>query len=154
MPTPATLRPPSHRPPRWPKTLAVAVLLAAAGCSGAADSPRSPRSTQPPPTPTSTTVPAFDRDRFAAIIPVPGAASMTVAGGRVWVLGGSGTVVRIDPATNAAVGKPLRVPANAEAIAVGNRALWAASVAPGDLGTPGKDQVLKRTEVAGYSNRA
>jgi DNA-binding beta-propeller fold protein YncE len=141
MPTPATLRPPPRCPPRWPKTLAAAVLLAAAGCSGAADSPRSP-STQPPPAPT-TTVPAFARDRFAAVIAVPGAASMTVAGGKLWVLGASGTVVRIDPATNAAVGKPLRVPATAEAIAVGNRALWAASVAPGDLAAPGVDAVSR-----------
>jgi hypothetical protein len=67
-------------------------------------------------------VPAFARDRFAAVIAVPGAASMTMTGGKLWVLGASGTVVGIDPASNAAVGKPLRVPANAEAIAVGNRA--------------------------------
>jgi len=92
---------------------------------------------------TETTLPVFDRSRFAAVIAVPGAASMTVAGGKLWVLGGSGAVIGIDPATNAAVGKPLRVPANAEAIAVGNRALWAASVAPGDLGTPNKDQVTR-----------
>jgi len=131
--------------------LAVAVLLAAAGCSGAPHSASSPPSTQPPPPPTSTIVPAFARDRFAAIIPVPGAASMTVAGGKVWVLGASGTVVRIDPATNAVVGKPLRAPANAEAIAVGNRALWAASVAPGDLGTPGKDQVTRIDLASGRS---
>jgi YVTN family beta-propeller protein len=146
---PATLRPPSLCAPHW-RMLAVAVLLAAAGCSDAPHSASSPPSTQPPSTPT-TTVPAFARDRFAAIIPVPGAASMTVAGGKVWVLGASGTVVRIDPATNAVVGKPLRVPANAEAIAVGNRALWAASVAPGDLGTPGKDQVTRIDLATGRS---
>ena len=138
----ATLRPPSSCPPRW-RMLAVAVLLAAAGCSGAPHSASSPPSTQPPSTPTESTLPVFDRSRFAAVIAVPGAASMTVAGGRVWVLGASGAVIGIDPATNAVVGKPLRVPANAEAIAVGNRALWAASVAPGDLGTPNKDQVTR-----------
>jgi DNA-binding beta-propeller fold protein YncE len=143
MPTPATLRPPPRRPPRWPKTLAVAVLLAAAGCSGTADTPRGPPSTQPPPAPTGTTVPAFARDRFAAVIAVPGAASMTVADGKLWVLSTSGTVVRIDPATNTIVGKPLRVPANTEAIAVGNRALWAASVTPGDLAAPGDDTVTR-----------
>jgi YVTN family beta-propeller protein len=147
---PATLRPPSSCPPRW-RMLAVAVLLAAAGCSGAPHRASSPPSTQPPSTPTETTLPVFDRSRFAAVIAVPGAASMTVAGGRVWVLGGSGAVVRIDPATNAVVGKPLRVPANAEAIAVGNRALWAASVAPGDLGTPGKDQVTRIDLATGRS---
>jgi DNA-binding beta-propeller fold protein YncE len=52
-------------------------------------------------------------------------------------------VVRIDPATNAVVGKPLRVPAAAEAIAVSDGALWAARVAPGDLGAPGKDAVTR-----------
>ena len=56
---PATLRPPPPCAPRWHKLLAVAVLLATAGCSGAADSPSTPRSTQPPaaPTDTSATVP-------------------------------------------------------------------------------------------------
>ena len=150
MPTPATLWPPPRRPPRWPKTLAVAVLLSAAGCSGAADSPRSP-STQPPPASTGTTVPAFARDRFAAVIAVPGAASMTVAGGKVWVLTGAGTVVRIDPATNTVVGKPLPVPANAEAITVGDGALWAASVAPGDLAAPGVDAVSRIDLATGRS---
>jgi hypothetical protein len=77
---PATLRPPLPCTPRW-QTLAVAVLLAVTGCSGAAHTPSSPRSTPPPPTPTGTTVPAFDRGRFAAVIPVPGATSMTVAEG-------------------------------------------------------------------------
>jgi YVTN family beta-propeller protein len=141
----------SPRGPGWDKLLVVALLLAAAGCSGAPHSVSSPPSTQPPSTPTETTLPVFDRSRFAAVIAVSGAASMTVAGGKLWVLGGSGTVVRIDPATNAVVGKPLRVPANAEAIAVGNRALWAASVAPGDLGTPGKDQVTRIDLATGRS---
>jgi YVTN family beta-propeller protein len=148
MASPATIRPPPPCAARW-QTLAVAVLLAAAGCSGAADTPSTPPSTQPPPTPTGTTVPAFDRSRFAAAIPVPGARSLAVAGGKVWVLGASGTVVRIDPATNTAVGKPLRVPANAEVIAVGERALWVTSVAPGDLGTPGKDTVTRIDPASG-----
>jgi DNA-binding beta-propeller fold protein YncE len=140
---PATLRPP-RRAPRW-QTLAVAVLLAAAGCSGAADTPSSSRSTQPPPAPSGTgaTVPAYDRGRFAAVIPVPGAASMTVADGMLWVLKGASAVVRVDPATNAVVGKPLRVPADAEAMAVGDGALWVARVAPGDLGAAGEDQVTR-----------
>jgi virginiamycin B lyase len=131
--------------PRWHKALAVAVLLAATGCSGAADTPSTPRSTQPPPAPTDTavTVPAFDRGRFAAVIPVPGAASMTVANGMLWVLEVSGTVVRIDPATNRVVGTPLQVPADAEAIAVGAGALWVARVAPGDLAAPGDDAVTR-----------
>jgi YVTN family beta-propeller protein len=131
--------------PRWHKVLAVAVLLAAAGCSGAADTPGSSRSTQPPPAPSDTgaTVPAFDRGRFAAVIPVPGAASMTVADGRLWVLTGAGTVVRVDPATNRVVGKPLRAPDDAEAIAVGQGALWVARVAPGDLGAPHDDAVTR-----------
>ncbi|MFL5882249.1 MAG: hypothetical protein ACJ782_19690 [Actinomycetota bacterium] len=140
---PATPRPPCCAP-RW-RTLAVAVLLAAAaGCSDAADTPSSPGSTQPPPAPTGTgtTGPAFDRGRFAAAIPIPGAGSMTVADGMLWVRA-SGAVVRIDPATNAVVGKPLRVPADAEAIAVSDGALWAARVAPGDLGAPGKDAVTR-----------
>jgi YVTN family beta-propeller protein len=143
MADPATLRPPPPCPPRWHKTLAVAVLLAATGCSGAADSPSSSRSTQPPPAPTSATVPTFDRSRFAAVIPLPGAASMTVADGMLWVRKGAGTVVQVDPATNAVVGKPLRVPADAEAIAVGDGALWVARVAPGDLGAAGKDAVTR-----------
>jgi YVTN family beta-propeller protein len=145
---PVTLRPPPPCAARW-QTLAVAALLAAAGCSGAADTPSTPPSTQPRPTPTGSTVPAFDRSRFAAVIPVPGARSLAVAGGKVWVLGASGTVVRVDPATNTAVGKPLRVPANAEAIAVGERALWVTSVAPGDLGTPGKDTVTRIDPASG-----
>jgi YVTN family beta-propeller protein len=88
-------------------------------------------------------VPAFARDWFAAVIPVPGAGSLAVADGALWVLETSGTVVRIDPAASAAVGKPLRVPANAEAIAVADGALWAASVAPGDLAAPGDDTVTR-----------
>src|SRR5215217_7816425 len=108
---PATLRPPLPCAPRWHKLLAVAVLLAAAGCSGATDSPSTPRSTHPPAAPTDTgaTVPAFDRGRFAAVIPVPGARSLAAA----------------------------------EAVAVGDGALWVAGVAPGDLGAPGKDQVTR-----------
>jgi YVTN family beta-propeller protein len=121
------------------------VLLAAAACSGAADTPSTPRSTQPPPAPTGTTVtvPAFDRSRFAAVIPLPGARGLAVAGGMLWVLKGASTVVRIDPATNAVVGKPLRVPTNAEAIAVGDGALWVTSVAPGDLAAPHDDTVTR-----------
>jgi YVTN family beta-propeller protein len=138
---PATLRPPPRRVLRW-QTLAVAVLLAVTGCSGAADTPSSPRSTPPPPTPTGTTVPAFDRGRFAADIPLLGAGTMAVADGVLWVLASS-TVVRVDPETNTVVGEPLRVPADAEAIAVGQGALWVASVAPGDLATAGKDQVTR-----------
>jgi YVTN family beta-propeller protein len=141
----STLRPPPPCASRWHRMLAVAVLLAATGCSGAADSPSNPRSTQPPPAPTGTgaSVPAFDRGRFAAVIPLPGAATMTVADGRLWVLTGAGTVVQVDPRINAVVGKPLRVPADAEAIAVGAGALWVARVAPGDLATPHKDQVTR-----------
>jgi YVTN family beta-propeller protein len=142
MPAPASLRPSARRAPRWHTPLVVAVLLAAAGCSGAADTSSSPTSTPPPPTPTGTTVPAFDRGRFAAVIPLPGAATMTVADGMLWVLKGAGTVVRIDPATNAVIGKPLRVPTGA-AIAVAQGALWVTSVAPGDLGRPGKDTVTR-----------
>jgi YVTN family beta-propeller protein len=143
MPARASLRPSPRRAPRRHNMLVVAVLLAAAGCSGAADTPSSPRSNQPPPTPTGTTVPAFDRGRFAAIIPVPGAGNMTVADGRLWVLNAASTVVRIDPAANAAVGKPLPVPADAEAIAVGERALWVTRGAPGDLAGTREDAVTR-----------
>jgi YVTN family beta-propeller protein len=122
----------------------VAVLLAAAACN--ADARSTPRSTQPPPTPsgigTGATMPAFDRGRFAAVISLPDAGSMAVAGGVVWVHA-AGTVARVDPATNAVVGERLRVPADAEAIAVGRGALWAASVAPGDIGAAGKDAVTR-----------
>jgi hypothetical protein len=119
--------------PRQPPAVAASrsTLARDAGRRGAACRSRMPRrrrhpstsrSTQPPPTPTGTgvTVPAFDRGRFAAVIPLPGAGCVTVADGVLWVLDASGTVVRIDPATNAAVGEPLRVPAHAEAIAVGD----------------------------------
>ncbi|SRR6266545_3297995 len=142
MPTLANHWPSPLHAGRW-QMLVLVALVAAAGCAGAADTRSIPRSTQPPPAPTGTTVPAFTRDRFAAVIPVPGAGSLAVAGGKVWVLGASGTVVRIDPATNAVVGEPLRVPANAEAIAVGDGALWVASVAPGDLATPHDDAVTR-----------
>jgi DNA-binding beta-propeller fold protein YncE len=143
MPTPANLRSPARRAPRWQMMLVVAVLVAAAGCSGVADTKSTTRSSRPPPTPTGATVPAFARDRFAAVIPVPGAGGLAVADGVLWVLDGSRMVVGIDPVTNAAVGKPLRVPADAEAIAVADGALWAASVAPGDLAAPGDDAVTR-----------
>jgi YVTN family beta-propeller protein len=143
MPAPATLRPWPPGPPRWHKLVVVAVLLAAAGCSGTGDTPSTPRSTQSPPTPTGTTVPAFDRGRFAAVIPLPGAGPMTVAHGVLWVLDAAGRVVRINPATSRVVGKPLRVPADAAAIAVAQGALWVTRVAPGDLGAPGKDAVTR-----------
>jgi DNA-binding beta-propeller fold protein YncE len=129
--------------PGWDKLLVVAMLLAAAGCSGGPNRISSPPSTQPPSTPTATTVPAFDRSRFAAILPVAGAGNLAVANGRLWVLTGAGTVVRLDPATNRVVGKPLRVPADTAAIAVAQGALWVAGVAPGDLGTPGEDAVTR-----------
>jgi DNA-binding beta-propeller fold protein YncE len=130
--------------------LAVAVLLAATGCSGAGDTPSSPRSTRPPPTPTGTTVPVFDRGRFAAVIPLPGARSMTVGDGILWVLDGSGRVVGIDPGTNVVVGEPLRVPADAEVIAVAQGALWVAGAAPGDLATPGDDTVTRIDLATGH----
>jgi YVTN family beta-propeller protein len=140
MPAPTNLRRPPRPAPHW-QALVVAVVFAAAACTDAADTGGNPRSTQPP-TPTSTSVPAFDRGRFAAFIPLPGARSMAVADGMLWVLAAD-TVVRIDPATNAVVDHPLRVPAHAEGIAVGEGALWVASVAPGDLGSPGKDAVTR-----------
>jgi YVTN family beta-propeller protein len=149
MPAPASVRPSARRAPRWHTPLVVAVLLAAAGCSGAADTPGTPRSTQPPPAPTGTTVPAFDRGRFAAIIPLAGAGNMTVADGRLWVLDAAGTVIRVDPRTNRVVGKPLRVPADAEAIAVGERALWVTRGAPGDLAGPHKDTVTRIDPASG-----
>jgi len=68
---------------------------------------------------------------------------MAVADGVLWVLDASGTVVGIDPRTNAVVGKPLRAPADAVAIAVGQGALWVTSVAPGDLGVAGEDAVTR-----------
>jgi DNA-binding beta-propeller fold protein YncE len=88
-------------------------------------------------------LPAFDRSRFAAIVPVAGAGNLAVANGRLWVLTGAGTVVRLDPATNRVVGKPLRVPADTAAIAVAQGALWVTTVADGDLGAPGKDTVAR-----------
>jgi len=134
----------SPRGPGWDKLLlVVAMLLAAAGCSGAPHSVSSPPSTQPPSTPTATTLPAFDRSRFAAILPVAGAGNLAVANGRLWVLTGAGTVVRLDPATNRVVGKPLRVPADTTAIAAAQGALWVTTVADGDLGAPGKDTVAR-----------
>ncbi len=144
MPTIANRWPSPLHAGRW-QMLVLVALVAAAGCSGVPDTRSNPRSTQPPPATTGigAAVPAFARDRFAAVIPVPGAGRLAVAGGKVWVLGASGTVVGIDPATNAVVGEPLRVPANAEAIAVGDGALWVASVAPGDLAAPHDDAVTR-----------
>ena len=149
MPARANLRPWPHGPRGWGKLLVVAVLLAAAGCSHAADTPSSPRSTQPPPTPTGTTVPAFDRTRFAAILSVSDAGNLAVANGKLWVLTGVGTVVQVDPATNALVGKPLRVPADAEAIAVGQGALWVTRGAPGDLAGPRQDTLTRIDPASG-----
>jgi YVTN family beta-propeller protein len=145
MPAPANRRPSPCRGAPWHRALAVVVLLTAAGCSGSADTPSIPPSTQPPrmATGTGVTVPAFDRGRFAAVIPLPGAGPMTVAHGLLWVLDATGRVVRIDPRTNAVVGKPLRVPADAAAIAVAQGALWVTRVADGDLGAPGNDAVAR-----------
>jgi len=107
MPTPANLGPSPLRAGRWQKTLVIGVLLAAAGCSGDADTGSTPRSTQPPAeTGTGAAVPAFVREQFAAVIPLPGVTSMTTADRFLWVHADS-TVVGIDPATNAAVGEPL-----------------------------------------------
>ena len=127
----------------------VAMLLAAGGCSGAPESAGRPRATQSPSIRTATAVPKFERSRFAASIPISDAGNLAVADGRLWVLTGVGTVVRIDPVTNALVGKALRVPADAEAIAVGERALWVSSGAPGDLAGPGHDSVTRIDPVSG-----
>ena len=136
--------------PGWDKLLVgAAMLLAAAGCSGTPDTASSPRSTQPPSTPTATTVPAFDRSRFAASIPISGAGNLAVTNGRLWVLTGAGTVVRIDPAAKAVVGKALRVPADAEAIAVGEGALWVTRGALGDLAGPRQGTVTRIDSVSG-----
>jgi hypothetical protein len=51
----------------WKQVLLVVVLLAAAACADSANSQSTARSTHPPPT--GTTVPAFDRGRFAASSP-------------------------------------------------------------------------------------
>jgi DNA-binding beta-propeller fold protein YncE len=69
---------------------------------------------------------------------------MATADRVLWVHA-AGRVVRIDPATNAVVGEPLRVSGFAEAtIAVGEGPLWVASVAPGDLAGPcGDDRVIR-----------
>jgi hypothetical protein len=77
------------------------------------------------------------------VIPLPGAGCVTVADGVLWVLDASGTVVRIDPATNAAVGEPLRVPAHAEAIAVGDGRCGSPASPQGDLGAPREDAVTR-----------
>jgi hypothetical protein len=53
-----------------------------------------------------------------------------VAEGGLWVLA-AGTVVQIDAATNQAAGESTRVPADAAAIAVADRALWVARAGPG-----------------------
>jgi hypothetical protein len=142
MPTPDELWRSPLRAPRLHKTLVVAVLAAAAACAGTGSTPRS---TRPPSAPTGTSpAPVFDRGRFAAVIPVPGASSMATADRVLWVHA-AGRVVRIDPAANAVVGEPLRVSGSAEAtIAVGEGALWVASVAPGDLAGPrGDDRVIR-----------
>jgi YVTN family beta-propeller protein len=139
MPTLGTLCSSPPGAPRRHKTLVVAMLLAAVACT---DTTSPSRSIQPPTTGTGATVPGFDRGRFAAVIPLPGASRMTVADGVLWVQA-AGTVVRIDPATNAAAGRPLRVPADAEAIAAADGALWVASVGPGDLGAVGEDRVTR-----------
>jgi hypothetical protein len=91
--------------------------------------PSTPRSTQPPPTPTGTgvTVPAFDRGRFAAVIPLPGAGCVTVADGVLWVLDASGTVARIDPETNRVAGRSVRIGASPQSLAVGGGSLWVAN---------------------------
>jgi hypothetical protein len=115
MADPTTLRRAPRRAPSWHKMVVVVVLLAAAG-PPAPPTPRAPRGRPSPPTPTGTTatVPAFDRGRFAAVIPIPGAGSLAVAKGKLWVLDAVSTVVPIDLRTNAVVGRPLRVPANVE----------------------------------------
>jgi len=142
MPAFANIRSFALRAPAW--ALIAAVLVGGTACSDGRDTRSTRRSAQPPPAATrnGTPAPAYDRDRFAAVIPVPGATRMAVADGAVWVLG-AGRVVRIDPATDAVAGEPLGVPANADAIAVGARTLWVTSVAPGDLDAPRDDSVSR-----------
>ena len=122
---PATLRPSPLRAPRWHKMLVVAVLLAAAACADVADTPSTPRSTQPPPTLTGTgvIVPGFDRGRFAAVIPLPGAGSVTVADGVLWVLDVCGTVTRIEQASGKFVAD-IPVPSEPHRVAYGAGAVW------------------------------
>jgi hypothetical protein len=119
---PANLRPSPLRAPRWHETLVVAVLLAAAACPDVADTPapRDRPSRHPRPPAQGSPCPPSTAAGSPRSFPLPGAGCVTVADGVLWVLDASGTVVRIDPATNAAVGEPLRVPAHAEAIAVGD----------------------------------
>ena len=142
MPAVANIRSFALRAPAW--ALIAAVLLGATACSDGRETPSTRRSAQPPAAATSsaTPAPAYDRHRFAAFIPVPGATRMAVADGAVWVLG-AGSAVRIDPATNAVTGEPQRVPANADAIAVGAGTLWVTSVAPGDLDAARHDSVSR-----------
>jgi DNA-binding beta-propeller fold protein YncE len=150
MPARANLRPSSRRTPRRRTTLVVAVLLAAAGCSGAADTPGNPRPTDPAATRTHRHQRARLRPRpVRRRHPGPGAGNMAVADGKLWVLDAAGTVVRVDPAANRVVGKPLRVPADADAIAVGERALWVTRGAPGDLAGPRKDTVTRIDPASG-----
>src|SRR5919201_3894794 len=109
MPTAASRRPARRRGRRWRGAVVVAVVVATVGCGGATTTPSTSPSIRPPPAPTATrpgagaVVPAFDRGRFAAVIPLPGARTLTVADGVLWVLEASATVVRIDPRPNAVV---------------------------------------------------
>jgi DNA-binding beta-propeller fold protein YncE len=52
---------------------------------------------------------------------------MTAADGVLWVLDASGTVVRIDPATNRAAGRSVRIGASPQSLAVGGGSLWVAN---------------------------
>jgi DNA-binding beta-propeller fold protein YncE len=54
-----------------------------------------------------------------------------------------------NPRQSSAVGEPLRVPANAEAIAVGDGTGWVTSVAPGDLAAPHMDGVTRIDRATG-----
>ena len=120
---PATLRPLPRRARRW-QTLVLVALVAAAGCSGAADTRSITRSTQAPSATTGTgaTVSAFARDRFAAVIPAtPGAVWVTNSGG------GGDSMARIDPKTNRLVGRPVTTGASPQSLAVGGGSLWVAN---------------------------
>ncbi len=136
---------------------ALALILSACG----AVAPPAPTRTPIPPTvtiearatlqtsstPTLSKAPTPERDRIAATLDVGGIPSqLTFADGLVWVLLGSGTIVRLDPKTNQITGKPIPAGRSAGDLAHGEGALWVTAVQDGDLGAPSDNDGVSRID--------
>lgn len=121
-------------------SFALASLLAACGSAGTP-------ATGPSPTggPASTAAaPTSNHDRISASIDLSAPSNMAAGDGFLWAVSG-GSIVKIDPQTNQTVGQPIQG-VQTEDIALGDGALWASTVAQGDLGAPSDTDSVVRID--------